>query len=217
MKTGIRNLGICLAMLLSAATSARATPISGFGDPLLDAALIGGTQEGFDAVASGQYASLTLGNVTYVGIGASFDIDADFNGQFNTTGGQSMSNDFDFFPDAFRFNFAAPVNAFAFNWGAADNTWLLQAFDSGNNLLESFFVPGTFFSNAGEYFGIATAGISYAIITDQKNNQPGDYVFIDRFTTSAADNAEVPEPATMLLLGTGLATLGVRRHRNRKS
>jgi hypothetical protein len=212
----LRNIAVAAALLLGAAGQAGAVSITGFGDPLTNAALVGGAQETFDAVASGQYASITLGNVTYTGVGAPFDIDSDFIGGFNTTGTKSMSNDFDLVPAAFRFDFATAVNAFAFNWGAADNSWLLQAFNASNTLLESFLVPGTFASNNGEYFGLATAGIKYATLTDQKNNiQEGDYVFIDRFTSSRT--AAVPEPASMLLLGAGLASAGIRRRRARKA
>jgi hypothetical protein len=76
-------------------------------------------------------------------------------------------------------------------------------------------VPGTFASNAGEFFGIAAAGIKFATITDQKNNiAAGDYVFIDRFTTTDAGIAVTPEPSTLLLLAsslTGLAAVVRRR------
>lgn len=199
------------AMVLAVAASAKAAPIVGFGDPLSNLALIGGTQQGFDAVASGQYNVLTLGNVTYTGVGAAFDIDADFNGSFNTTGGQSMSNDFDLIPSQFRFDFATPISAFAFNFGASDNNWLLQAYDSSNVLLESLLIAPTQASNAGHYFGLALSGISYATLVDQQDViQQGDYVFVDRFTTSAV--SAVPEPGMLFLLGTGLA-MGVRRYR----
>jgi hypothetical protein len=215
MGTTLRNFGIGLAMVLGAAAGAAAAPISGLGDPLGHPALAGGTQEGFDAVPAGQYFVLALGNVTYSSTGDPFDVDGDFNGSFNNIGGQSVSNDFYLVPDNFRFDFAAPVSAFAFNWGASDNSWLLSAFDAGNNLLETLVVPPVGSSNAGEYFGINTAGISYATLIDQKNNLSGDYIFIDRFTTSAAGVVAAPEPATMLLFGAGLASLGIRRRTRR--
>ena len=199
--------------IAAVATGATAAPIIGLGDPLTHPALTGGTQEGFDAVATGQYASLTLGNVTYIGVDAPFDIDTDFNGSFNTTGGKSMLNDFDLVPSSYRFNFGTPVSAFAFNWGAADFNWTLRAFDAGNNLLESLAVTPTFGSNAGEYFGIATPGIAYATLT----LNPGeslDYVFIDRFTIS--DAAAVPEPLTLALFGAGLAGIAAHRRRARR-
>jgi hypothetical protein len=212
----MRTSGIVWAVLLAAATSVQAAPIVGLGDPLTDPTLVAGTQQGFDAVAPGQYNSLPLGNVTYIGVDAPLTIGPDFNGSFNTTGGQSMFNDFDLIPAEFRFNFAAPINAFAFNWGAADNTWTLRAFNSLDVLLEAFTVPAVFSSNAGEYYGIATAGISYATLTDDKNNiAEGDYVFIDRFTTSDA-TVVAPEPGSLTLLGLGFASAVLTRRRRQQ-
>jgi hypothetical protein len=102
----------------------------------------------------GPYPSITLGNVTYSGLGAPLTIGPDFNGSFNTTGGKSLFNDVDHLPAVFRFDFATSVNAFGFNWGAADNTWLLAAFDSGGGLIESLVVHPNFDSSQGEFFGM---------------------------------------------------------------
>ena len=103
-----------------------------------------------------------MGNVTYSGIGAALTIGPDFNGLFNTTGGKSVFNDFDFAPGEFRFDFGTAVNAFAFNWGAADiGVWTLRAFDAGDVLLDTLLLTNTVGSNAGEYFGLAAAGIKY--------------------------------------------------------
>jgi hypothetical protein len=203
--------GVAGLAFLVAATSAQADLISGTGDPIDDAALTGGTAVDFDSEPAGQYNSRTIGAVTFSGVDAPFTIGPDFNGQFNTEGGQSMFNDFDFAPTAFRFDFAGTVGAFAFNWGAADFNWLLSAFDSGGILIESFIVPPTFGSNSGEYFGIQAAGIAFATLVGQGG---GDYVFIDDFTSTGAV-VEVPEPASMALFGAGLLGLGLMSRRKK--
>lgn len=211
---------LALAASMSIASTANAVPISGIGDPLSDGALAGGTQEGFDSTPAGQYNAITIGNVTYSGIGAPLDIGPDFNGSFNTTGGQSLFTGFDLDPDQIRFDFSSVVTAFGFNWGAADNTWLLEAFDAGGNLIESTTLLATFGSNAGEFFGLSTGtAIAYALLTDQKDNPSsvdGDYVFIDRFTTNG-DTKVVPLPGAALLLLSGLGGLGALGFRRKKA
>ena len=197
-----------LALIALTAAAVQAAPITGNGDPLTNAALIGGTQEGFDTAASGLYSSFTSGIFTLTGVGAQFTIGTNYNGQYNTTGGKSAFNDFDFAPDAFRFDFAGGVSAFAFNWGAADYTWTLQTYNSSNTLLESINIAPTQASNAGQYFG-ATGNIAYATLT---NNAPGDYVFIDRVTWQGSSS--VPDSgATLSLLGLSLVGFAFLRRR----
>lgn len=202
--------------VLAAATPADAVLISGFGDPIADPALSGGTTIGFDTTTPGAYSSLTIGNATFVGLDAPFTIGADFNGSFNTSGGQSLFNGTDFVPAQIRVNFATPVSAFAFNWGASDNQWLLSAFDAANNLLEETLIPAVLGSNAGDFFGIAAADIAFLTLVDQKNNAVnGDFVFIDRFTFGIADDGPLPvsEPPTLGMFAMGLALLALASRR----
>jgi hypothetical protein len=204
-----------LAAVLLAASPASAATIIGFGDPLSDPALAGGTQQGFDSVADGDYASITLGDVTYIGVDAPLTIGPDFNGDFNTTGGKSLFTGFDLIPHQFRFDFAVPLDAFAFNWGASDNVFTLNAYGSADELLATLAIPATTGSNAGDYFGLAAEGMSYAILTDTFDIfQDGDFVFIDRFTTLESVSV-VPEPTTLLLFGSSAVALAVRRRLRR--
>lgn len=200
--------------ILATALAAHAAQITGTGDPLSNPALIGGIQENFDTTAAGDYTSLTFGNFTLTGLNAAFTIGSDFNGNYNTTGGQSVLTGFDNMPSAYRFSFANPVSAFAFNWGAADTTWTLNTYNSVGGLLESLIVPPTFGSNNLEYFG-ATGPISYADLTS--DGGPGsDYVFIDRVTYSAGATASAPDGGTTaVLVGLGLAAMAVVRRRQK--
>ncbi|WP_309744276.1 PEP-CTERM sorting domain-containing protein [Chamaesiphon sp. OTE_20_metabat_361] len=189
------------------AANASAAAISGFGRPL--AAISGGTVIDFETAPSGNFANITVGNVTFTGVGAPLTIGSDYSGQYNNPG-KSIYNDFDYAPNQFRFDFGSTVNAFAFNFGASNSPWRLNSFDVGGNLLDSTIIAPTLASNRGDYFGISANGIKYATLVEQGS---GDYVFIDNFTSRSADNATaVPEPFTIVgtLIG-GTAALRMRK------
>jgi hypothetical protein len=199
ISSGVIVSGVCFG-----SNNALAASISGFGSPLV--AITGGTVIDFEAATSGNFSSVTFGNVTFTGVGAPLTIGSDYAGQYNNTG-KSLYNGFDYVPNQFRIDFASTVNAFAFNFGASDSPWLMSAFSAEGNLLESTIIPRISSSNRGDYFGFATNGIKYATLVEQGG---GDYVFIDNFTSSNAQQA--PEPFTIVgtLIG-GTAAMRMRK------
>lgn len=203
---------VLAASLILAAVQASASAITGNGSPITAAQLAGGTVIDFDGTTSGDYSSLSTGGVTFKGVDAPFTIGTDYNGNYNTNGGKSLYNGFDNTPRSLRFDFSSTVSAFGFNWGAADYAWTLNAYSSGGSLLESLTVNPTYASNNKEFFGIATAGISYATLATNS----GDYIFLDNFTYASGGNTSVPEPSSILLFGLGLFGLAAARRIARK-
>jgi hypothetical protein len=207
------RIKVLMGLALSGAFAAQASSLSGFGDPITNPALIGGTVVNFDAGPAGVFPSVTYGAFTLTGVDAPLTIGSDYIGSFNSRGVYSAYNDFDYIPTSWRFDFATPVDAFGFNWGAADNTWTLNAYSPGGTLLETFSVPAVYGSNAGDYFGIATSGIGYALLSDTGDHVGiGDYVFIDNVTFRGTS---VPDAgATTMLLGLSLFSLSILRRKS---
>uniref|UniRef100_UPI0025F8E3FC hypothetical protein n=1 Tax=Chamaesiphon sp. GL140_3_metabinner_50 TaxID=2970812 RepID=UPI0025F8E3FC len=99
MNTFLTKISLASAIVLSgiyfSAGNANAVLISGTGNPLT--AIPGATVIDFETTTSGDFSSVTIGNVTFSGIGAPLTIGSDFSGQFNNPG-KSISNGFDFVP-----------------------------------------------------------------------------------------------------------------------
>ncbi len=204
MKKTIISLAIAACIIVPSLSAA--TPILGQGLPTDNANLSAGTVIDFESTGVVNTPSLSISGVTFTG-DTNIEVDSDYAGGYNTRGTYHMTNHGSG-PDLFRFDFDAPVDAFAFLWGAADVNWTLSAF-SGASLLETLTINPTRASNAGDYFGIASSGITHATMV---NNGGYDYVFIDNFTYSAGATA-VPEPASLALLGLGLAGIGFARRK----
>jgi hypothetical protein len=207
----MRTLQLILAASALLAGSAFATPISGAsgaGAPSVPGAT---TVLDFDSMGNTTFSSVTFGNVTISGMGGSLRSSNQFAGQYNGRGAYYLDNA-QGNTSGFRFDFANTVTAFAFNWGAADDTWTLSAYDASNNLIETMLPTATHGSNSGEYFGLADTGIKYAVLSDAS---PGDWVFVDNFVVAEA-SANVPEPASLALFGAAFGAAALVRRRKAK-
>ena len=212
MKFIKRVLTIGMLAGIVAVTPATASLISGFGPPSSNAALSGATVVDFTSSSTGTYASLAVGGVTFVGNNGSFVITDDLGGSYNTTGRNLQNLQIQGSATVLDFNFANPASAFGFNFGASNEDWSLEAFDAGNNLLESHILTQTWYSNAGEYFGIAAAGIAYARVTQltHVNDSGADWILLDNFSYVAGQQS-VPEPSALALLALALLGLAASR------
>lgn len=215
MKFNQLALSTSLALALFAATPASASLISGTGLPSSSAALSGATTVDFSAVSPATYASLTVGGVTFGGGNGTFVVTDGLAGSYNTLGRNLQNLQNPGSASILNFIFSSPVSAFGFNFGASNEDWLLEAFDSGNNVLESHTLAQTWFSNAGDYFGIANSGIAYARATQMTHvNDTGvDYILLDNFAYVAQQSNGVPEPGSLLLAGLGLFALSASYRR----
>lgn len=186
------------------ATTAQAAFISSGGD----AALIGANSIDFESTAMGTYSSITVSDVTFSADDNHLRIDNTYQ-QYNQSGvyldnGTYGNNGF----NSMTMDFAYDVDAFGFTWGMAEGwaSWVLTAYDATNNVLESYNLPSTQASSAGEFYGIAVDNIASATLVWTGNY---DWIAVDNFTYTAG--ASVPEPGTLALFSLGLAGVAAAR------
>ena len=100
----------------------------------------------------------------------------DYAGLYNCMGVRCIDNN-EGITTSIKFTFLTPTNGFAFNFGASDSIWVLNAYNSANELLGSVDAPVTLSSNSGDYIGLqfASSSISYATLI----LGTFDYIFID--------------------------------------
>ncbi len=181
--------------------------ISGTGGSQTAPVLALGVNINFDAGPTGNFNTITFNNVTFKGIDGPFLIGNPYINQYNTSGVNSLQTGnvlSPFLPSVWEFDFATPVNAFAFDFGASDDTWQMKAFDGANVQIDNQTFAPINGSSLGEYFGLVAPNMAKVLLIDLKDNYVGgDQVFIDdfRFTSEV-----VPEPTSGVLGGIGALT-----------
>jgi hypothetical protein len=201
MKSLIAFIPVILLLPLTIASASTISGTNGFGYPTVSGTT---TTITFDAQPDAIFSSLNLAGVTFSGIGGSLRTDNGYPDQYNGRGSRYLDNNAGL-TNSIRFDFDNLVDAFAFNWGASNVQWVLTAYGISDDLIESFNLPITTSSNAGDYVGLANPGMAYATLTA---TQGGDYVFIDNFTVRS-----VPEPSITLSSAIAMLGLLVRRRR----
>lgn len=196
MTTSVKHSLLLGTILLAGVSGTNAAIITSTSD----AALNGATVETFDSVTSGDYASLALNGVTVNGLGSPMTVNSTHTSQYGIAG-QTLHNSSSS-PQSFELAFDNTISAFGIWGGAVNNAWTYSAYDIAGNLIESITTSGNCCSTM--FYGISAAGISTVRLEGF-----GDWVIFDdlHFT------AQVSEPATLALLGLGLAGLGMTRRK----
>jgi hypothetical protein len=206
-----------LAMLAVTGSAASASTFSIQTTPAAAAAMFPGQQVAtFDGATPGAFSTYSEAGVTFTtDVGAEF-IDGAYLGAYNTFGANSLHNCYCSTTfGSVTMTFTAPVTGVGFFWGASDDQWTLAAYDTANALIESFDLPITKFSDAGDFVGIKAPGIAYAVLSGPSD----DFVFIDNvegaFTGAIAGAVPEPKAWAMMLVGFGLVGSAMRKRLGR--
>lgn len=184
-----------------------ATANAGMITSTADSALTGATVETFDGLTQGYYASVNFAGGSVVGNGSPMRILNDSNASAYGISGNALQN-YSGNPSSFDIIFDNSVSAFGIFGGAYNTSWLFQAFDSGNNLLEEHVVNPT--CCAPTFYGIAADGIASARLS---NNGADWVVFDDLYFVEGGGDGSVPVPAPVALMGLGLAGIAFSRRK----
>ena len=191
---------------LATTVAAQAQTFSGSGEPATAPTFAGLSEVATFSVPDQNVVTYTEGGVTF-GRGR---ISSQYANQYNSTGSY-FDNEAGAL-NTISFAFANPTSAFAFNWGAADNDWIVNLF-SGETAIGTYNLAPTGGSNGKEYFGFSGVNITNATLT---NTSDYDWVFIDNFTFGASSVAAVPEPTTWAMMLFGFAFVGFAMRKKAK-